>query len=268
MGLGVDMNRTPIIFLAALGVASVSNAQTATGASAPQTVSLGGTTQYDLFNDVSAGANPGRGSFPGSGAWSAPIESNVGGDAQLKKVSNGTGGGPYAASASIYYGGFSATPNTNGGTLAVTDTSPVANLKTVVFQVQIGEAWTYDFFNHTAPVLSYNGGTQNLVATWDRNAVQEFVGTVTMPTGEEPIYKNLWAYQWDLSGIGTAITDISLSFTGVQHAQLYGLQLNQSDQVYNSATGPVAAPVPEPASMAAIAIGGLGLLRRRRNKKA
>ncbi len=82
------------------------------------------------------GSESGYGTFPGSGNWPAPIQSNVGGDATLNKTANGAGGGPYPASGSIYFGGFSGDQNVNGGTLAVTDNSPVANLQTVVFQAR------------------------------------------------------------------------------------------------------------------------------------
>ncbi|RYG37106.1 PEP-CTERM sorting domain-containing protein [bacterium] len=261
------MNRPTILALAAvLSAAAVAPAQTANGITAPQLVQWSGasqTVQSDFWNDVSGSANPGRGSFPGTGAWSAPIESNIGGDAKLSKVSNGTGGGPYAASQSIYFGGFSGDVNNNGGTLAVSDFTPVANLKTVVFQLQMGEAWTYDLWNGAAPVLSYNGGTQSLAATYSDVIAREFTGTVTMPSGEEPIYNNLRGYQWDLSGL-SGITDFSISFTGVQHAQLYGLRLDQSDLAYGTPVGPLPQAVPEPASMIALSLGAVAFLRRRR----
>jgi hypothetical protein len=223
---------------------------------------LPGTTQYDEWDNLTAGANPGFPGFPGSGAWPNAIGSNVGasGDATLEKTANGTGGGPYPAGASIYYGGFSAAINNDGGTLAVSDATPVANLANVVFQLEIGEAWTFDFFNDVLPTLSYNGGAQNLAATDAYLLHQLDNGTVTMPTGEETVYINTHLLQWDLSGIGDGpITDFEISFTGVQHAQLYGLQLDQSDSYSRYE------PVPEPASAALLAIClGVAAAKRRR----
>ena len=222
---------------------------------------LPGNTQYDGWNSgsLTLPANPGYGGFPGSSAWPSPIGSSAAGsgDGNLNKVANGPGGGPYPAGAAIYYGGFSAALNFNGGTLSVTDATPVTDLKNVAFQIQIGEAWTYDFFNGTLPTLSYNGGAQTLVADTSTLLEQFDAGTVTMPTGEETVYINTYLLQWDLSNIGDGpITDFGISFTGVQHAQLYALQLDQSDEFPASE----AAAVPEPGTYLLSGIGGLGLL--------
>ena len=71
--------------------------------------------------------------------------------------------------------------------------------------------------------------------------------------------------QWDLSGVAETINAFSIQFTGVQHAQLYALQLDQSS-VYSPVVS--ASPVPEPSSFAALAgLGAIGFaaLRRRRS---
>lgn len=227
--------------------------------------SLEGVTQYDGWIDLNNSNYAGYGGFPGTAAWPAPIGSNrtlantfsrdEAGDAGLIKVQNGTGGGPYPAGGSIYFGGFSGDINNYGGTLAVTDSTPVAGLQNVVFQVQLGEAWTYDFYNEMLPVLNYNGGAQQLAATTSFTIEQFFNGTVEMPTGPEEVYINTVLLQWDLTGIAEPITDFTVEFTGVQHAQLYGLRLDQSD-VYTI--------VPAPGAMALLSIGGLLTFRRRR----
>ncbi len=225
---------------------------------------LSGTTQNDVFTALTNPPVTGFPGFPGTGAWPNPIESNIGGDAQLIKVSNGTGGGPYPASGSIYYGGFSGAVNNNGGTLAVTDSTPVEGLANVVFQLQIGEAWTYDLYQPDAgdpdsvlPVLNYNGGSQQLRPATSLFIERFYNGTVAMPTGDEAVYINTRLLQWDLSDISDPITSFSVSFTGVQHAQLYSLRLDQSDTF---------TAVPEPATIGMLAATGLMALRRRRRR--
>jgi hypothetical protein len=82
-----------------------------------------------------------------------------------------------------------------------------------------------------------------------------------MPTGEETVYINQHALQWDLTGYSD-ISSLEIAFNGVQHAQLYGLTLTQSD-VYTQ----VVAAVPEPGTYAML-MAGLGIIggvaRRRR----
>jgi hypothetical protein len=217
---------------------------------------LPGTSQYDQWNALTSAAYPGYPGFPGSGSWPSPMGSNApdSEDAVLTKVS----GGAYPAGGSIYFGGFSSTPNTNGARLAVVDNTPVANLANVILQVDIGEAYTYDFWNDALPTLSYNGGAQNLAAGNTVLLNQYDNGTVTMPDGVQIVYINSYLLQWDLSSVGP-ISSFSVAFNGVQHAQLYALQLNQSDEY---------ASVPEPATAAFVGIGlvvsGFALRRRSR----
>lgn len=217
----------------------------------------------------------GTGGFPGTTPWASPqasqINNSVGsvggslGGATLNKLANGAGGGPYAASGGIYYGGMSSTVNYDGGRLGVADSTPLSGLETVVLQVGIGEAWTYDFYNGQLPTLSFNYGTSGSVTglAADFSTVLEKFdnGTVTMPTGEETVYINQHALQWDLTGYSD-ISSLEIAFNGVQHAQLYGLTLTQSD-VYTQ----VVAVVPEPGTYAML-MAGLGIIggvaRRRR----
>jgi hypothetical protein len=174
--------------------------------------------------------------------WPAPIGSNGIGsrDADLNRVAGSpTGGGPILSSSAIYFMGFDPLPNAMGGTLRVTDSTPLANLKTLVFQIQIGEATGYDLYS--APALKINGGSSvvNPLFSGILNRFQN--DTFTNPeTGlEEPIYVNTRGYQWDVSSLGT-VTSIAIDFSGVTHSQIYGLQLDQSSSVFSAAL------VPEP----------------------
>lgn len=212
----------------------------------------------------------GTGGFPGTTMWgpqASQVNSNASDSANLIKVSNGTAGGPYAASGGIYYGGFSAEVNYNGGTLAVADSTPIDGLANVVLQVGIGEAWTYDFYNHALPTLSYttaDGTVSGVAATFSDVVEKFFNGTVAMPTGDEDVFINQYALQWDLSGITAPITSFQVSFTGVQHAQLYGLTLTQSD-VFNQVVA--LPPVPEPSTYALMGAGLLGVWLRTRRRR-
>ena len=220
----------------------------------------------------------GTGGFPGTTLWNSKasqVNSVIGNDggtvggATLSKVSNSPlGGGAYAASGSLYFGGFSGDANVNGGSIAISDSSPLAALKNITFQVGIGEASTYDFFNHVLPTLTYTTalGTVSSVAATSSSVAEAFYnGTVTMPTGEESIFINQYVLQWDLSAVTSPITSFSIGFTGVQHAQVYGLTLTQ-------ASGAIAA-VPEPSTYALllsglVMAGVTGAVRRRRQNQA
>lgn len=172
--------------------------------------------------------------FPGTGTWLAALESLVGDDAGsngLLKTANGFAGGPYPASASIYYGGILNVANTDGGKLTVSASGAglLSGVKTVVFQIDIGEAWTYDLYNNVAPVLTYttSAGTFTAPLAFQSLYKETFNGTVSMPSGTEDLNINSRAYQFDLGGETGTITSFSISFRGVQHAQLYGAGLQQ-----------------------------------------
>jgi hypothetical protein len=126
-----------------------------------------------------------------------------------------------------------------GGTLRVSDSTPLDNLKTLVFQIQIGEATGYDLYS--APALKINGGSSvvNPLFSGILNRFQS--GSFPSPaTGlDEPVYVNTRGYQWDVSSLG-AVTSFAIDFSGVTHSQIYGLQLDQSSSVFSTAV------IPEP----------------------
>ena len=224
-------------------------------------IDLPGVSDYDGWEGLTSANYPGYGAFPGTSDWPAPIGSNTtgSGDAELDKLANGTSGGPFLSGAGIYFGGFSGTPDSLGGTLGVSDASPVDELANVVLQLKISEAYGFDFFNNLPPTLAYNGGAQALAADNQILISQEQDGTFVDPTTgeEEPVYINTYLFQWDLSAVEEAIGGFGISFSGVQHAQLTQVRLDQSD-VYELVT------VPEPSGLLAAGAMGALLLRRRR----
>ncbi|MGE9267058.1 MAG: hypothetical protein ACQKBY_03085 [Verrucomicrobiales bacterium] len=235
---------------------------------------LGGTTATSLWDGLSGSDHDPLvyGSFPGMSPWPSAIAPNdtagVTTTTGLMKTENGASGGFYPASASIYYGGFSSDINVDGGTAQVQVTSPLAGVQSVIFQIQIGEALTYDFFNGVLPSLSING---NDFEAADFSEITSRInnGTVVMPTGpggtneDVPVYINTYALQWDLSEVVGPITSLDIEFTGVQHAQLYGLQLDQSANTH-SANLLSAYAIPEPQSALLCCGAALLFLRRKR----
>jgi len=238
----------------------------------PLAITLDGTHSYNLWlNLASAGnsqrtyinpsfpsfpfpytvpGNPGYGSFPGTGNWPGPIYSQfqsadvLSGDrAGLIKVSNGTGGGPFPSGSSMYYGGASPTPNTDGGTLGVKGNT-ISGAQTLAFQISMGEAYGYSFYDSNGdgvgelPTLSLydvNGAfLTTLQAEYSGIIKQVYNGSLEMPPGsgvDEDVYINVYGLQWDLSTISD-YASYQINFTGVQHAQLYSLRLDQSTAAY------------------------------------
>jgi hypothetical protein len=176
--------------------------------------------------------------FPGTDSWPDPLESKVGanfGSNAIDKTANGSGGGPYPAATSMYYGGTSSSTNNDGGELTIESTTGaglLSGVRTVVFQIDIGEAWTYDLYNNVAPVLTYVSDTGSGAVTLAYQSLYKETpnGTVSMPSGIEPLNINSRAYQFNLNGLGN-ISKLTIKFRGVQHAQLYGVGLQQFNAV-------------------------------------
>lgn len=226
----------------------------------------GGNTSYSAWSNINAFNYSGYGSFPGNQPWPAPIQATEGSTIPtLNRIAGApTGGGPFLASESIYFGNFQQVPNALGGTLQLFDSAPLFNLRTLVFQIQIGEATGFDFFQPSGfPKLSINGG--GTVSATFTNLVNRFQnGTFPSPeTGSnEPVYVNTWAYQWNVS-TATNFNNYAIDFSGVTHAQVYSLRIDGTDVLQSGAV------IPEPSTISLIilsAIGTAGYLYRKRKK--
>lgn len=241
--------------------------------------------------------------FQSTNPWPKGIASqvNTGGAstaANFNKVGNGSGFGPYPASDSLYAISFSNNHNAKGGTLGVFESNPLADLGTVVFQVEMGSANGYDFYEPSVATGGTTLGTANnrsigelsvtnyfptlnltfadsstlsLAANYAELTAKGSNGTVSMPTGpggtnvEETIWINLYAFQWDLSSYSD-VASYNITWSVVEHSQTYAARLTQSDVF----TQVVAAPVPEPQTCAMMlaGLGMMGLMLRRRQPQA
>lgn len=240
----------------------------------PLDITLTGTKSYDLWLNLASGSNlsrqapfimggvdygpmpysipgnAGGGMFPGMTMW-APYQSQFWSGTtrgELIKTANGTGGGPYPANASIYYGGASPQSNVNGGSLAAKGHA-VPGVKTVAFQFSVGEAYGYSLWDADGDGIGANdmpklkvfdagGGLITTLSPAYAEVIKKaYNGSMEMPPGsglDEDIYINTFGLQWNLAAVEQTIGSFQVDWTGVQHAQLWSLRLDQSDATYNS----------------------------------
>lgn len=205
------------------------------------TPNLGGTTAFDGWNDLSRYTYAGFPTFPGTSNWPRAIDSVAAGsgDAVITRLAvsaDGTGGA-YPAEESLYFFSSLQVANSLGGTLRVADPTPVTGVKTVVLQIQIGEAEGYDFHSPDgAPMLKINGQSTGRASSITPVLIKQYQnGTFPSPeTGlDEPVYVNTWGFQWDVSTLGS-ITSMQIDFSAVTHAQIYAMRLDQSSTAYTS----------------------------------
>jgi hypothetical protein len=168
--------------------------------------------------------------------WSMPIAANEGSDgaAALNKL----GGGGFPSSTSIY---SFFTP----GTFAVTQQDPLADLATVIWQIDHSVPFLAE------PVLNFNGESQGLPPTFVSRQRGNFSGTG--PIG--PFTTTLAAYQWDLSGISGDVDRYEIVWQGGLHQSIFTMRTDEADQF--------AQVVPEP-SLTLLSLGSLAFLLRRR----
>ncbi|MEO0795583.1 MAG: PEP-CTERM sorting domain-containing protein [Verrucomicrobiota bacterium] len=175
--------------------------------------------------------------------WSTAIASDTG-TATFDKLA-GTNG--YPASSSIYNFEDFAPPFSEPGVYFITEASPIAGLETVVFQT---DTVFSDPFPQL-PVLSYNGGSQELSADLTDTTVGGFNFA-----GDQS--QNL-SFQWDLSSVGESITDFVIQWQSPNHTANFQMQLDQGDTFVGV--------IPEPSHyvlLTSLCAGTLLMLRRKR----
>lgn len=289
-----------------------------------------GETKYDGWYNLSNGPKtrvvdgatyniPGNTGYPSTFSstndWPTPIRSQLSGTngtlattpsptrAGLDKTANGLNMGAYPAGDSIYSIAFSNEFNAKGASFAVTETNPVIDLASVVFQIELGSANGYDFYHPdiatggTTPgnVTSLQAGgldpllgrapggpvifptlnltfsdttTLAIAANYAELVTKAENGTIPMPTGPggELVEEPIYIHLYGFQWDLSEfenITEFSVDFTVVEHSQFYAAQLDQSDTFTQIIASPAA--IPEPS--AAVLLGSLGLiplLRRRR----
>lgn len=170
-----------------------------------------------------------------SDPWPQPVASQTAesaGNATFDKLS----GAGYPASGSIYNSG-------PPGTFVIENTNPIAGLETVLFQIDISDAFGFTFVEE--PVLSFNGGSEALVPLY----LGSFEGT----------WATIQAFQWDLRGSlpDGPLDSYEITWTGASLTSNGGMQLDSSDTFQL---------VPEPSVAALIGIAMPLLLSGRRRR--
>jgi hypothetical protein len=180
----------------------------------------GGNTSYDGWEDLT-------GNNPDTSGWPGGIVSNTTqfGDAELFRIS----GEPFPAWGSIYFPSMTLNENELGGTLAITDRTPLNGVRTIVLQVKIGEGLLHDFHTPNGyPAIKINQMGSYIEPTFSTRMNQVPNGSYELSKTEEyPIYINTWAFQWNLDQ-GVPVDSFQIQFSAVTHAQVYALQLDQT----------------------------------------
>lgn len=187
----------------------------------PVNFSGSGFTSFDGWVEMN-NSNPGFSGWP-----ETPAESNASGsgNAQLVRAA----GTPIFSSESLYFSSYTQEANTLGGTLLVSDDSPVFGVKTITLQIEIGEALGYGFVEPSgSPSLKVNGAAVSYAPSYSEVIDAYQNGIYESPvTGEEPIYVKTWAFQWNIGNVGS-INSIQIEFSAVTHATIYSMRLDQT----------------------------------------
>jgi hypothetical protein len=207
------------------------------------TIQLPGQSESAAWANLRSSQYPGAGgssSFTNStAAWPAPIAGNMGSlsSTLFSKVS----GGGYFAGSSVYDAGVA-------GLFALTDASPISDLKTLILQIDAGTRIG------VSPLLNFNGGSQALSADYFLSTNGSY--TANGPNGPVPTTNRAW--QWDLSAM-PAITSYEILWGSTTNNHLTQHQINVT------AGDTFAQVVPEPSASTLGALAcTLFLLRRKK----
>ena len=209
------------------------------------TINLPGNTETSGWDDLKVSnpywaANGYPTAYPGTAAWPEPVSANAAGSQGsagfMKKSGNG-----YFSGSSLYDAG-------GAGTFSVSDSSPIADLATLVFQIDSGTSIG------VLPLLNYNGGSQALPANYFAQGDGEYL-TFNFQTGQSfPTQNRAW--QWDLTGLDVDSYEIIWGSVPNNHLTQYEINLTAGDAFVQA--------VPEPSSVVMISLVSLALFRRRR----
>lgn len=224
----------------------------------------GGATSYSAWTNLGVSYGGYGGNFPGPSNWPAPIPANAGSTtASINRTSGGApGSGPYItrnpitdtngapiSTGSIYFGSFSGATNVLGGTVRLAESSALSGVQSIVFQIQIGEVFGYDFFEPSGfPALTLDGDSSAIPVSFT-NLVNSFENGIDPQFGT-PVFINTWGYQWNLTN-GQIPASYAITMSGVAHSQIYALRLDSTTVLQQQAV------VPEPSVVSLLLAGGL-----------
>ncbi len=145
--------------------------------------------------------------------------------------------------------GFYSFSSTYSGTVAQTS---VFDIQNVIFQADVAPNPDFAIPFSGGPLLSFNGGSQNIAADYFANNGSEFRTTTFGPQ----TYIGA-AWQWDLSAFGDTITSVSILSPYSVHTSVAGLRVDTA--------AAMTSPIPEPSVIGLSGLAcGLAVLRRRR----
>lgn len=172
---------------------------------------------------------------------------------------------------SVQFGAWG-TP-TGQSILAVESANALAGLQSIVFQLEVqghpnlypnsdGYLTPYEMANYAYPVTLYlNGSSSGIVADY---AEVVWSGPHRGDSGYMPGEEHrseVFALQWDLSGITEEINSFSIDFWMLPHSSLTGVRLDQSDFFQQVIA------IPEPGSLSALAVTAAAWMMRKRRRQ-
>lgn len=184
--------------------------------------------------------------LPGSQAtivWSSLGRTNVG-------MVPAAGTGAVAVQAPGYQAGAGLYSYSTDYSATVTQAS-IFNVHTVIFQADLAPNPDFPLPFSGGPLLSFNGGTQNLAASYF-----QILGTESRMTSFGPQTYSGAAWQWDLSGLGETINSVSVRQPFSVHTTVAGLRIDSGSSFVQM--------IPEPSSALLASLAAVALACRRR----